>query len=91
MGQANLEERINIVFELGKYYGYPQCCIVEFIEDIINNRNSSVRSSKSDNTGFIPCTKHYIQIMKGDIELKDLIDSRCCPHEFPIDHKIKQP
>lgn len=67
---------------LGRYFGYPECCITEFcnIPAFMDDKNRDIRIEKAGDTGFVPCGK----CAKSDTELKDLIKDRKCPTEFPI-------
>lgn len=70
----------------GIYFGYPQCCIREFIEDEPGSVNWQRRDLLPQNgTGFIPCMTHTLGILAGEYKLKDLIKDRGCKHEFPVD------
>lgn len=61
----------------GYLHGYPACCIQEFINKRIINHDFSVILSNNF-SGFIPCTKHSNQILKGKITLTNLIQSYRC-------------
>ncbi len=67
-----LRANADLSYTLGKYYGFPNCCIVEFCADIINNKNAALRNI--DGSGFIPCSDHYAQIKSKIITLDSLID-----------------
>lgn len=66
----------------GEYFGYPQCCIDEFGRNPLNQRLEE-QNVASNGTGFIPCKMHAIMILRGKIQLKDLITNRQCPFKFP--------
>lgn len=73
---ANIREHhAQLAYSLGKFYGYPECCITEFCNDIVNDRDPSLRNI--DGSGFIPCRDHYTRIRLGDFELKSLINKNC--------------
>lgn len=71
----------------GKAYGYPQCCIDEFVSeppswfeknkptklDRLRFRMSHINGKY---TGFIPCSKHAQDIAAGKIKLSDLIEKQ---------------
>ncbi len=56
----------------GYMHGYPKCCINEFIERRIIQKDYSI-ILENNYSGFIPCKKHSNQILKGKIKLKELI------------------
>jgi len=67
--------------KLGVYFGFPTCCIEQFCDN--NNGDREKRSKAGNGTGLLPCTKHAKQINSGKIKLKDLIQNREHPEEFP--------
>jgi len=79
----------NITFENGIYFGYPLCCINEFIDDLSKgespHRRNKLAGIKTDGA-FHPCRKHTQDILDGKIKIEDLIDSRVCPYPFPYRH-----
>lgn len=77
------DELVAIFYNNGHYYGYPYCCINEFILKrlVLNDNSLPVISEK----GFIPCETHAKQILDNLICVKDLIKDRKCEWEFPQD------
>lgn len=69
----------------GDYYGYPQCCIDEFVEDLKAGKSPGERNLDGNYSGFIPCRAHTTQVLNKDIKLGDLIRNRTCDTEFPND------
>lgn len=83
----------------GLYYGYPECCIKEFIEDhpldflrkykdidsekIRRQQELELKRKVSKGSGFIPCFHHAKQIEAGEIKLEELIRNRQHIHTFP--------
>jgi len=72
---------------LGKFLGYPECCIKEFCDQppmffnmnkLTMNDEDRYRASCVDGeyTGFIPCKKHAEEILQGKITLESLIQNR---------------
>jgi hypothetical protein len=59
----------------GYMYGYPECCIIEFIEERFMKSVMSPLLIENNFSGFIPCIKHSKQIIKGDIKISDLIQN----------------
>lgn len=41
-------------FEIGRYFGYPECCIAEFIFRV-STGNFPIPARPLDGTGYIPC------------------------------------
>ena len=56
----------------GKKYGYPDCCISQFIVEyyLAHNGSSDITPANRSfgNTGFIPCTKCKIKMMKQGLK-----------------------
>ena len=63
-------EQADLSYMLGKKYGYPDCCIMDFFRDIINGYDPRARNV--DGNGFIPCRAHYNQITSGELSISDL-------------------
>jgi hypothetical protein len=77
--------------KLGVYYGYPQCCIDNFVHKIMNCCDRDRKTIKvlfklnfmvSENSGFVPCNEHTSQIIKKKCTLKHLIANRECKQQF---------
>lgn len=67
---------------LGRYFGFPECCIDEFIEYITGEKNPFERETrKLEGTGYIPC----VECNKKSVgELIDQIEkSRTYHRPFP--------
>lgn len=71
----------DMIYETGVYYGFPKCCILEFIEDYFKV-NSNLKNRVIDNRGFIPCTKHFTNIKSKKISIDELITNRVCQESF---------
>ena len=65
----------------GQYYGYPKCCIDNFIKKRV--KRGSINDHASNGSGFIPCDNHATQIINKQIKLEDLILNRICEKHFP--------
>jgi len=87
----NLEQHQKQWYEenapLGKDLGYPECCINEFCSQppvcfkyvkASDNDRRRYKAACIDGkfTGFIPCTSHAMQILRGQITLASLIENR---------------
>lgn len=85
------------VENLGKLFGYPQCCIDQFTEEFYTHQFPALnRIAKYPlislflKEGFVPCNNHVEKILLGEIKLEDLItdrDPRLFP--FPDDSKYE--
>lgn len=76
--------------KVGKFFGYPECCIKEFQQRVMSiletgrtPTGSDIQAKASENLGFLPCKKHAQEILDGKITLKDLIKDRICEEDFP--------
>ena len=77
------EEKIDSQKKLGKYYGYPQCCIDQFVKETEKGiMSGKLRNIPSNYTGFIPCDNHIEQIIRGVVKIEDLIQNRECNNKF---------
>lgn len=68
----------------GKLYGYPKCCIQQFIWRV-NNCVPPKRIQKkvSNSTGFIPCYYCSRKVLSKQCKLEDLIQNRIEILKFP--------
>jgi hypothetical protein len=95
------QQWIDSSIDSGKKYGYPECCINEFIskppsmltppptiQEILRFR---MAYQNGYYTGFIPCLKHAMEIKKELIQLDDLINKseRKTFFEFPFGFEFK--
>ena len=58
--------------EQGAYYGYPSCCVDEFIERHANLVPHTEVQWAAAKRGFVPCVRHAEQILKGG-RIEDII------------------
>jgi len=76
------------VYYTGNFYGYPKCCINDFIHNHCNNKKPSKQQELAGGyTGFVPCLKCTPKILSGKIELSNLINNRIFEKPFPIDEE----
>ena len=73
--------------ETGLYFGYPECCVVAFV----NKKKKFIGPNKTQKKigkkrGFIPCMPCCRLIMKGHICIEDLIQNRECELSYPNDN-----
>lgn len=66
---------------LGKYYGYPKCCIYSFIND--NLKRTRKQKYVHKGLGFIPCNNCATKIINGENKIEQLIKNRICSKVFP--------
>ena len=80
------EERVRA---WGLYFGYPQCCVDEFIAGIEKGfaaRSSIVKENSS--CGFVPCKPHAKLLDTKKTTLGAVIKDRIC--ERPLQHADDQ-
>lgn len=76
----------------GRYYGYPNCCIQEFIKRYIEQyEHTEEQVSVANGTGFVPCIECTKKITDGEINLEGLIKNRKHFNEFPNDEMMYNP
>jgi hypothetical protein len=77
---------LDYVEEVGKYFGYPSCCINAYkeIQSKAGRKTAEQSFVAAQNGGsFIPCHAHATQVLEGKITLKSLIQNRICTLPFP--------
>lgn len=69
--------------EYGEIFGYPDCCIQEFISDTnlmdetgVDVRNDMQITIAINTHGFVPCKMHAEMIEYGEITAEDLVSKR---------------
>jgi hypothetical protein len=94
----NKDEKYNSLryyIQTGLFYGYPLCCIVNFIENFIIDSGKLSNEDKfnsiflAPNTGYVPCPTHCVQIStKKGINFDGLINYnyRKATFEFPLNN-----
>ena len=83
------------VRQFGKYFGYPDCCIDNYVKDMkllryignlnmINKklRNDRICAMKKINSPYIPCHSHAYLINKGEITEPNILITRECPLSY---------
>lgn len=69
---------------LGFYYGYPHCCIFDFITRLnTGDPYTSDQGAVCSGLGFIPCQECSSKIINAETTLKGLIKDRICKTSFP--------
>lgn len=82
--QEVTDDDIQEYIKMGKYYGYPDCCIQYFIKKASAGsfENSFEQDAVHKNTGFTPCQDCAERIVKGETTLHELIKDR--QHHLPF-------
>lgn len=96
----NLTPYINNWIIQGKFYGYPDCCIVAFVHrtcDIKAGEIKDITESQRavlDGNGFVPCDKCAKKLLKEGKTIDTLIQNRVCgtnyPHSTDSDGEIEE-
>lgn len=72
--------KIEIFAVNGLAFGYPRCCIAEFINFYMNypadQRSDDQTQIGKLNYGFIPCKEHAKAIIDKKVKIEDLIVDR---------------
>jgi hypothetical protein len=68
--------------EMGKLFGYPQCCIDSFVNKLYTPKRSRVAIFVSKHTGFIPCSYCSWKVLSKKCKLEDLIVNRTSNKPF---------
>lgn len=66
---------------MGRYYGYPQCCIDWFTSTPIGRPLTNQQELVHGNKGFIPCPSCAEKVNQSTID--SLIRNRSCPNAYP--------
>lgn len=84
-----IREMLEPWYYTGKFYGYPDCCIDDFVSRIITEEYSDgmteAQHQVHDGTGFIPCHSCATKIVNGETTLEGLIQNRQCSNPFPVE------
>ena len=72
----------------GQFYGYPICCIEEFIEQkhMVRDQSQLLKDLENAgiyNSGFVPCEYHLRMLIAGTVSIQQLIRDRICDIPFP--------
>ena len=68
---------------IGKFLGYPDCCIEHFEQNAGAQPEECYQAANG--TGFVPCPKHAAQVNSGRKKLDDLIKNRSFSVPFPAE------
>ena len=72
----------------GQFYGYPICCIEEFVEKKHMTRDkdqllNDLEDAGIYNSGFVPCEYHLRMLIAGTVTIGQVIRDRICDIPFP--------
>ena len=82
----NIRKRYSKMYKLGSYYGYPKCCINDFVMRKHNNKESKpIQEFAGICTGYVPCLQCSEKIISKKLSLTELIKNRKCKKVFPRD------
>ena len=69
---------------IGHYFGYPACCIADFVTRALRLRAPSYfQALAAGNTGFVPCPGCASAVVSGRFKLGELVRNRVCSAPFP--------
>lgn len=73
--------------KFGTYFGYPQCCIDDFVKHFGSDKSQLVKDHEGAPwlfTGYIPCEPHR-KAIKTPLDLTQVLSQqpRECPTEYP--------
>ena len=72
----NNNKNIRHYILMGIYFGYPNCCIIDFLT---RERNGLQVTQE----GFCLCSIHGKQVINKEIKIEKLIIDRICKYKFP--------
>lgn len=80
-----------IFIKMGRYFGYPECCIADFVRHILKYREGKAdgrEKRKLHGTGYVPCAKCN---RKSERTLIATIrKNRICKYVFPAEPSISK-
>ena len=78
------EKEKRYYYMVGRYFGYPDCCITSFIFNIETSLlYRKPEQLEAASHGFVPCPSCAASILSGKKMVDDLISDRVCPLPFP--------
>ena len=84
-------DNIGHCWSYGNHYGYPQCCICQFVINcsIKKCEHNQDNIDVSNETGFIPCDYHTMKIKNNEKSLSGIIEKyrRYSKRDFPYDSR----
>jgi hypothetical protein len=83
---VNIRIAYKIMYKMGKYYGYPKCCINDFVLRTHNEQEiDSIQELAGRYTGYVPCVNCSEKIVSNKLSIEKLIKDRKCNTKFPYD------
>lgn len=74
---------------LGEYFGFPECCIKEFLETACQSTKDRYPEGPWSGTGFLPCLQCSEKALEFKSFVRDYITPhRVCPTPFPRNGSI---
>ena len=67
---------------LGQFFGYPQCCVNEFVGNFVPYWERAEIVQLTMEGGFIPCPACAAKILSKEITIEGLIQNRICTVPF---------
>lgn len=77
---------MNIIKEIGKHFGYPECCTDWFLARrmwIVPFKLDEHQEKVHNHQGFIPCPICAKKVSLEEIQIEDLITDREHPLPYP--------
>src|SRR5277367_1518107 len=68
----------------GIYYGFPECCIRDYLGRKVGAIISEERINLSAPSGFFPCEKHARILIETGQPINSIIINRQAEYEFPL-------
>ncbi len=81
----NRDNKLPYYYLIGKYFGYPECCIADFCSRTDSTTITDEQDKAHDYSGFIPCHSCSVKIINNEITIHDLIKNRSCNKPFPFE------
>lgn len=83
-----IRKTYNIMYKMGRYYGYPNCCINDFVLRTQNDQKyEPIQELAGQYSGYVPCINCSKKIVKNDLSIETFIKHRKCKTSFPINDK----
>lgn len=88
--RVNCINKMNTLRKMGKFFGYPQCCIDWFVEERASKFTPLTTDQEKaiDNRGFIPCPECAKKV-NNSFPLSNLIINRICNKPYPEHNDVQ--
>lgn len=80
------------VEEIGKYFGYPDCCI-QWQKSQVENNSFELNETQhkiNQGFGFMPCPECAEKVLKNETTIQGLIKNRICKTPYPFEDDPKE-